>query len=172
MESVSIGEKAKPPSSLQAKDDPGHLLIFCKDIIPDRDEFLKGNRKVKVPLYRLKKNRRGDFSHIKVIYNPLLKIEELRKYFLRFLEFFPLRESREFFCNLIMTEREDDIAEIKQDHFNRFLSIPHSAIRIPKYSKLAKFAYSRNSERWLGSSQGSCIVSVGLGLSSPILLPF
>ena len=82
-------------------------------------KLIKGNGEVKVFFYGLEKFRRGDFSNIKIIDDAFLKIEEVRKYSLGILEFFSLRESREFFCNLVMVERENDIAEIEEDHLNR-----------------------------------------------------
>jgi hypothetical protein len=116
---IRIGKKAEPHASFYGKDDPGDLLIFCKDIIPNRVEFLKGDREVKVFFDRLKKIGRSDLSHIEVVDDPFLKIEEIGKYFLRILEFFSLSKLGELFCNLIMVERENDIPKIKKDDFNR-----------------------------------------------------
>jgi hypothetical protein len=66
----------------------------------------------------LKKFRRGYFPHIEVIDDAFLKVEEERKYSLGILKFFALSESGEFFCDLVMVEREDDITEIEKNDFN------------------------------------------------------
>jgi hypothetical protein len=47
-----------------------------------------------------------------------LEIEDMGEYFLGILEFFFLREPGEFFCNLVIIEREDDIAQIKENDFD------------------------------------------------------
>ncbi len=46
-------------------------------------------------------------------------VEEIGKYSLGILKFFFLSKSRKFFCNLIMVERKNDIAQIKEDDFNQ-----------------------------------------------------
>jgi hypothetical protein len=109
MEEIGIGEEAKPPSPLQGENDLRDLLIFYKNIVPYEDKHIKGNREVKFFFYGLEKFRRGDFSNIKIIDYPFLKIEKVKKYSLGILKFFSSRESGEFFCNLVMVERENDI---------------------------------------------------------------
>jgi hypothetical protein len=110
VEGISIGEEAKPPSPLQGENDLRDLLIFYKNIVPYGDKHIKGNREVKFFFYGLEKFRRGDFSNIKIINYAFLKIEEVKKYSFGILEFFFLNESGKLFCNLVMVEREDDIA--------------------------------------------------------------
>jgi hypothetical protein len=130
VERIGVGEETESPFSLQGEDDPGNFLIFYKDVVPNRKECLKGNREVKVLFYQLEKFWRGYFSHIKVIDDPLYGIEEIGKDCFGISKFFFLRESREFFCNLIMVERKDDIAEIEKDHIDGRLGhfLPHPCL--------------------------------------------
>jgi hypothetical protein len=90
-------------------------LVFNKDVCPDGDELLEGNGKPEVVPYGLKKFLGGYLPHIKRIDDSFLEIEEIREYFSRFLKLFFLRKATEFFCNLVVIERKDDIAEIEED---------------------------------------------------------
>jgi hypothetical protein len=67
-------------------------------------------------------------SHFITIDRSLFEIEEIRKNFGRVLEFYSLGESREFFCNLEMVERKNDISQVVKDDFDRrlvhFLPLP------------------------------------------------
>jgi hypothetical protein len=47
VEGIGVGKKAKLPFSFLGKDDPGDFLIFKKNIIPDRNELLKGKGELK-----------------------------------------------------------------------------------------------------------------------------
>jgi hypothetical protein len=109
VERVRVREKPKPPSPFLGKDDLRDLDIFRKDIGPDGSKLIKGNREAKMFFYGLEKLLRGDFANIKVIDDPFFKIEEIREYSLGISKLFFLAEPREFFCNLIMIERENDI---------------------------------------------------------------
>jgi hypothetical protein len=109
VERVCIREKAKPPSPFLGKDDMRDLDIFRKDIVPDGDKLIKGNREAEMFFYGLEKLLRGDFANLKVIDDPFLKIEEIGEYSSRISHLFLLTESGEFFCNLVMIERENDI---------------------------------------------------------------
>jgi hypothetical protein len=67
----------------------------------------------------LEEFQRRCLSHFITIDRSLFEIEEIGKYFGRVLKFYSLGESREFFCNLEMVERKNDIAQIVKDDFNR-----------------------------------------------------
>jgi hypothetical protein len=61
---------------------------------------------------------RRNVTRIKPIHDSLLKVEEIREDFLRISDLFFPGESGEFFCNLVMVERKNDIAQIVKDDFN------------------------------------------------------
>ncbi len=68
--------------------------------------------------YGLEKFSGGNMTSIKTIYDPFLKVEEIREYSLGISKLFFLTELGEFFCNLVMVERKNDIAQIVKDDFN------------------------------------------------------
>jgi hypothetical protein len=70
--------------------------------------------------------------HIERIDDSFLGVEEIGECFSRFLKLFFLRKVTEFFCNLVIVEGKDDIAQVKEDNFNQILFTPHSAYPIPK----------------------------------------
>jgi hypothetical protein len=107
-------------------------LVFNKDIRPDGDELLEGNGKPEVVPYGLKKFLGGYLPPLKRIDYSFPEIEKIGEYFSRFLKLFFLRKATEFFCNLVIVEGKDDIAQVEENHFNQILFTPHSAIRIPK----------------------------------------
>jgi hypothetical protein len=129
VEGIGVGKKAQSPCPLQREDHLGDLPIFRKDVIPNGEELLIGNGEIQMLLDRLKKLRRGYFPYIEVIDDAFLKVEEEGKYSLGILKFFALSESGEFFCDLVMVEREDDITEIEKNDFNgrgdHFIPSPH-----------------------------------------------
>jgi hypothetical protein len=125
MKRIGVGKKAEPPSFFQGEDDPGDPPVFYKDVAPKRDKFVKGDRKIKGCLNRLKKIRRGYFPYIQVIDGPFLRIEEKRKYLLWILKIFIPSKSEKFFCNLIMVKRKDDIAKIEEDDLHGHLANPN-----------------------------------------------
>jgi hypothetical protein len=91
------------------KDDLRDLAIFRKDIGPDGNKLIKGNREAKMFFYGLEKLLRGNLTDIKTIDDPFLKIKEIGKYFLRISSLSSPGESGELFCDLIMIERKNDI---------------------------------------------------------------
>jgi hypothetical protein len=85
-------------------------LIFIEDVIPYGDEFLKRDGEVKEVFQRLKELRRGYLPDFVAIHRAFFKVKKIGKYPLGILEFFLLSESGEFLRNLVMAERENDIA--------------------------------------------------------------
>jgi hypothetical protein len=73
---------------------------------------------VKIFLQGFKKLEGGYLPDFITIDRPFFKIEEIGKYLLGILKFFSLRKSRKFLCNLIMVERENNIAKIEEDDLN------------------------------------------------------
>jgi hypothetical protein len=118
MEGIGVGKKAELPFSFLREDDPGDFLIFKKDIIPDGDELLERKGELKEFFERLEEFQRGYFSDFITVDRSVFKIEEIRKNLGGVLKFFSLGESREFFCNLVMVERKNDIAQIVKDDFD------------------------------------------------------
>jgi hypothetical protein len=121
VEGIGVGKKAELPFSFLREYDLGDFLIFKKDIVPDGNELLKGKGELKKFFKGLEEFQRRYLSHFITVDRSLFKIEEIRKNFGRVLEFYSLGESREFFCNLEMVERKNDIAQIVKDDFDRRL---------------------------------------------------
>jgi hypothetical protein len=65
---------------------------------------------VKIFLQGFKKLERGYLPDFITIDRPFFKIEEIREYLSWILKFLSLRESGEFFCNLVVVEGKDHIA--------------------------------------------------------------
>jgi hypothetical protein len=101
------------------KDYFGDFLILNKDFIPNGGEGFEGDREVKRLSQGFEKFNGGNLPNLITIDLAILEIEEMREYSLRILELFFLREMREFLCDLIMVKREDHIAQIVENDFNR-----------------------------------------------------
>jgi hypothetical protein len=88
---------------------------------------------VKEVFQGLKEFYRGYLPDFVAIHRAFFKVKKVRKYPLGVLEFFLLSESGEFLRNLVMTERENDIAQIKEDDCDRHLANPNPSQ--PPFSK-------------------------------------
>jgi hypothetical protein len=93
-------------------------LIFNEDVRPDRDEFFERNGETKVFLYGLEKIWRRHPPFVEIIDHAFFAIEEIGEYFLGVLENSSLRKPGEFFGNLVVVERKDNIAQIKENDFD------------------------------------------------------
>jgi hypothetical protein len=79
MEGIGVGEKAKLPSPLLGENDLRNLLIFNKDIAPDGDKLIEGEREADSFFYGLEKFSGRNFARVETIDDPFLKVEEIRK---------------------------------------------------------------------------------------------
>ena len=77
MEGVRIREKTEPPSPFLGKDDSRDLDIFRKDVGPDGNKLIEGDREAKMVFDGLEERFRGDLTQIKTIDQPMLKVEEI-----------------------------------------------------------------------------------------------
>ncbi len=110
MKGIGIWDQTESLFPFQRTDDLGDLFIFNKDIIPDGDKFFEREGKVKLFLQGFKKLEGGYLPDFITIDRPFFKIEEIREYLSWILKFLSLRESGEFFCNLVVVEGRDHIA--------------------------------------------------------------
>jgi hypothetical protein len=132
VEGVGVGEKTESPFSFSGENDLRDLLVFYKNITPYGNELIKRDEQIKAFFDGLEEFRGGNFSKIKPIDGPILEIKEVRENLFRILKFFSLRELRKFFRNLEMVERENDIAQIKENDLNGRMS--HSVASLPTLS--------------------------------------
>ncbi len=84
-------------------------------MIPDGDKGFKGEGKLEEFFQGLKKFFWGYLSGIEEIDGAVVQIEDTGEDFFRILEILFLKEGEKFFCDLVMVERKDDIAEIEED---------------------------------------------------------
>jgi hypothetical protein len=122
----------------------------------------------------LKKFRRRHPPFVEIIDYAFFEIEEIGEYFFRILQFSLVRKPREFLCNLVVVEREDDITQIEEDDFDHNPSPPPfrkgRRQEIPPFlkgdrgglvdreGKMINFICERNIGRWPESGQGSYIL--------------
>jgi hypothetical protein len=118
---VGIGKKSELTFLFQRKNDFGDLPVLSEDVVPDREEGFKREGEMKGLFEGLEEFGWGNLSLIETIHHAFLKIEEVEEYFLRILKDFLPRKSGEFFSDLEMIERKDDIAQVKEDHFDHKL---------------------------------------------------
>ena len=117
MEGIGIGKKSELPLPLQEENDFLDLPVFCEDVVPDRDKLFKRERELKRFFEGQEEFDRRNLSLIETVNHAFLEIKEVKEDSLGILESFFPREPGEFLGDLEMTERKDDIAQIKKNDF-------------------------------------------------------